>query len=910
MEKLFIFDTSNLVYRSFFGFAGRHLVNSKGVITSGIFGALRTVIRLYKDFSFENVVFCLDGPREQTKRFQIYKNYKVSREKAPNDLKYQIKETVNLLREAGIEYVEIVGYESDDIIASITKKYHSKYNIYIVSGDKDLLQLLSYPSVKVISFSPSKSEYKIIDRETFIKENGFEPEYIVDFLSLTGDNVDDIPGAKGIGEKTAKILITKYKTIENIYSNLDDLEPSIRKKVNDSKEDVFLSKKLIQLMFDENISVSITKFSLENFLKPKALEMLKEYEFRSIINEIRSYSKLGEMSLFSSEKFQENIDESKEYKLIKTFKDLEELRKAILNSGIVSIDIETDEKHFMECRIIGVAFSTSEGTGYYLPLLHRVEKEFSEEEGVRFLKEICEDPNIKKVGHNVKYEYVVMKRYRIELKNIFFDTMLASYTLRPEFTHHNLDRLAEEYLNYTTIKYEEVTKKTQSLFNTLLDVPIDEVVEYSCEDADIALRLFNYFSAKLNENTKLKELFYSLEMPLIKVLGEMEYNGIKIDVDYLKTLSYDLQEEIKNVSLKIFDLAGEVFNLNSPKQMSYILFDKLKLTPLKRTKTGFSTDEEVLEDLVEQHEIVEYILKHRTLTKLKTTYVDELPNMVLKSTGRIHTSFNQAVTATGRLSSSNPNLQNIPIRDEIGRKIRRAFISEEGKLLGSFDYSQIELRVLAHISGDKTLIEQFYQGKDIHSETASKIFGIDVGEVSPEQRRVGKTVNFGIVYGISAYGLSKQLKITPSEANEIIEKYFLTYKGIKDYIFSTLEFASKNGYVETMFGRRRSIPELVNKKYNSAKMVFGKSERIAINTPIQGSAADIVKIAMNKLYEKLQNTPVKILLQVHDEILVEIPESELDNYKDTIKDTLEKSVELKVPLLVEYKFGKNWGEIH
>lgn len=916
MEKLFIFDTSNLVYRSFYGFSGRHLTNSKGEITSGIFGTLRTIIKLYKDFKFENAVFCLDGPREKTKRYQVYKNYKMTREKTPEDLKTQIRRTINLLREAEIECIEIPGYESDDIIATITQRYKDKYQIFIVSGDKDLLQLLTSPNIRIISFSPSKSDYKVVDRISFINENKFEPEYIVDYLALVGDSIDNIPGAKGIGEKTALPLIQKYKTIENIYNHLDEIEPSIKKKLIESKEEVFLSKELVKLMVEDKVEIPITKFSLENFNKPQVIEILKEYEFKSIIGEIQSLSKtstLDELSLFSSFQsvsFQNQTTEKPTYKLITSKNDLEKLKQEILQKGFVSIDIETDEKHFMECKIIGIALSTQEKTGYYLPLLHKVNSEISKEEGIKFIKEICENPSIKKIGHNLKYEYVVMKRYGIEIKNIHFDTMIASYVLRPEFTHHNLDRLAEEYLKHKTIKYEEVTQKNQSLLNTLLDVPIDNVVNYACEDADITLRLYNYFSKKLEENQKLKKLFYDIELPIIPVLGEMEYNGIKINIEYLKSLGNELQKELETLSNKIYELSGEIFNLNSPKQMAYILFEKLKLPVIKKTKTGASTDEEVLEELSEEHEIAAYILKYRTLTKLKTTYIDELPYMVVPSTGRIHTSFNQTITATGRLSSSNPNLQNIPIRDEIGKKIRQAFISEEGKILGSFDYSQIELRVLAHMSGDETLIKQFEENRDIHSETASKVLGVKIEEITPEQRRIGKTINFGIVYGISAYGLSRQLKISPSEANEIIEKYFSTYKGVKNYILQTLQFVSKNGYVETMFGRRRNIPELVNKHYSSDKLTFGKSERIAINTPIQGSAAEIVKIAMIKLYEVLKNTKVKMLLQVHDEILVELPESDIEKYQFLIKETLENAINLRVPLVVEYKFGKNWGEIH
>lgn len=914
MEKIFIFDTSNIVYRSFFAFIGRHLTNSKGEITSGIFGTLRTIIRLYKDFKFENVVFSLDGPREQTKRYNLYSSYKMNREKAPEDLKLQLKKTISLLEEAGIKCVGIPGYESDDVIATLVKKYSSNYQIYIVSGDKDIIQLLSFPNVYIISFSPTRTDYKVIDRSTFILDNGFEPEYIADYLALVGDDVDNIPGARGIGEKTAKPLIEKFKTIENIYSHLEEIEPNVRKKLVESREDVFLSKQLVKLFVDENIEIPITKFSLEIFSKPKVIELLENYEFKSILNEILSTSKPNsqELSLFSPQKPQQYTSSTSKpkYKLVTSFKELEEMKHEILQKGLVSVDIETDGKHFMECKIIGVAFSVNENAGYYLPILHNVEKEFSEKEAIDFLKEICENQSIKKVGHNLKYEYVVMKRYGIEMNNIFFDTMIASYVLRPDFTHHNLDRLAEEYLNYRTVRYEEIIGKEQSLFSTLLNVPIEKVVEYSCEDADIALRLYNLFSTKLEQNPRQKELFYSIEMPVVKVLGDMEYNGIKINVDRLKALSKELQTELESVSRRIYELAGEVFNLNSPKQMGYILFEKLKLPPVKKTKTGFSTDEEVLEELAEEYEIAEYILRHRTLTKLKTTYIDELPNMVVESTGRIHTSFNQTVTATGRLSSSNPNLQNIPVRDEIGRKIRSAFIADEGKTLGSFDYSQIELRVLAHISEDEVLINQFYEGRDIHSETASKVLGLRPDEVTPEHRRIGKTINFGIVYGISAYGLAKQLKTSTSEASKIIEKYFETYKGVREYIFKTLEFASRNGYVETMFGRRRNIPELVNKKYTREKLSFSKPERIAINTPIQGSASEIVKIAMSKLHEVLTGTCVRILLQVHDEVLVELPEEEIDKFQDLIKKTLENAVSLRVPLVIEHKFGKNWGEIH
>ena len=930
MEKLFVFDTSNIVYRCFFAFAGRHLRNSNGEITSGIFSTLRTIFRLYKDFNFDLAVFSLDGPREQTNRFKMYSEYKITRQKAPDDLKFQLSEVVKILKSADISYVSVPGLESDDIIASVVKKYSEDYEIFIVSGDKDLMQLLTNKSVRIVSFSPSKSEYEIIDRNSFIKEYGFEPEYIVDYLALIGDTVDNVPGVKGIGEKTASYLVSKYKTLENIYNNLDNESPTIKEKLLNGKDDAFLSKELVKL-FIADLDIKPSKFSVENFRKPEVLEILNYHGFKSIIKEIQPEQETHQSAIFSSQgslfsytpestshklKSQESklqvITQNKKgnYKLVVSKGELDELLAKIRKNGSVSIDIETDERHFMECKLIGVALAVEEGEGYYIPILHKVQKEISNEEIFSFLKEVCESNDIKRVGHNIKYEYIVLKRYGIELRNIYFDTMVASYLLQPEIQQHNLDKLAEQYLGYIKVRYEDVTRKNLDKSLTLLDAPIESVLNYASEDADIALRLYRVFKEKISANPKLEKLLFEVEMPLIVVLAEMEMNGIKIDTEFLKNLSKELDKEIQATANEIFGLAGEVFNINSPKQLSYILFEKLKIEPIEKTKTGYSTSEEVLEELSENYEIAKYLIKYRTLTKLKSTYVDELPNMIVKSTGRVHTSFNQTVTATGRLSSSNPNLQNIPVRDEIGKKIRSAFISEEGYLLGSFDYSQIELRVLAHVSDDKVLIEQFINNEDIHTITASMVLGVEPHEVTPDMRRIGKTINFGIVYGISPYGLSKQLKISASEASEIINKYFETYKGIKEYILRTLEFVSKNGYVETIFGRVRYIPELKGRVYNKAQITLNKSERIAINTPIQGSAADIVKVAMVNLYEKTKNTTVKMLLQVHDEILVEVPQGNVSKYELMIKETLENAVTLKVPLVVEYKFGKNWGDIH
>lgn len=903
MEKLFIFDTSNIVYRSFFGFSGRHLTTSRGEITSGIFGTIRILIKLYNDFRFENVVFSLDGPREKTKRYEVFKEYKMNREKAPDDLKRQIVKTIELLKTAGIECVEIPGYESDDIISVIVNNYKDKYEIYIVSGDKDLIQLLTSDNIKIISFSPAKTEYKLITRSSFIKENGFEPEYIVDYLSLIGDDVDNIPGARGIGEKTATPLIQKYKTIENIYQNLDELNESVKKKLVESKEDVFLSKTLLKLFSSTDIHIPIKKFSLENFKTPQVIKLLKDYEFNSILKELRVSSTSDEgLSLFTSQPPKE-VERTFEYKLITKYSEIERLQREIESKGFVSIVIKTDDRHFMQSNLEGIGLAIDKGVGYYISLT--TPSELTYDQIIQFLRRICENENIRKFGHNLKLAYVVLKRYEVELRGISFDTTIASYVLRPELTNPSLERLASEYLGIELQRPQE----TDGQISIFEEMNLEKTARKTSEEAEVVVRLSEQLSSRIENEDKLKRLFYDIEMPVVEVLGDMEYNGIKLDTEYIKRLGIELDKEINQTAERIFELAGESFNLNSPKQLSHILFEKLKLEPVKKTKTGYSTDEEVLEELVDEHEIVGHMLRYRTLMKLKSGYVDELPSMVIPKTGRVHTSFNQTITATGRLSSSNPNLQNIPIRDEIGKKIRKAFVAEDGFLLGSFDYSQIELRVLADVSQDKELITHFIEDKDIHTETASKVLKIKIEDVTPEHRRLGKTINFGIVYGISPYGLSKQLGISSSEASEIIEKYFETYSGVKEYIFRTLEFASLNGYVETMFGRRRSIPELLGKSFEKDKLNFGKPERIAINTPIQGSAAEIVKIAMVKLHKFLKNTPIKMLLQVHDEILIEIPSGSEEEWSPKIKQILENAVKLKVPLVVDYGFGKSWGDI-
>lgn len=855
---------------------------------------MRMILRLLKDEN-PRYMLCVFDSRVKTFRHEKYPEYKAKRLKAPNDLLSQIDTIQELVEKLGIPWIIKDGYEADDIIGTITLKAKEKgIKSIVVSGDKDILQLVDDSTI-VYANKKGISEIEVMDRNKVEKVWGVPPERIIDLLALMGDQSDNVPGVRGIGQQTAVKLIKQFGTVENLYGNIDRVEnKNIRKKLIDGKEDAFLSKELVIIRRDAPVDFDMDSYILDNFPLDEGIKILLDKELNTIIVELK-----GEDAL-------EKKAETKrgKYYLVDTDKLYEELLKKIKDKKYISFDVETTGKDPVTSDIIGVSISTEEEEGYYIPIRLKTKKAM----GIDFLKitlkPVLEDDSIKKIGQNIKYDFVVLLQNEIEMKGIAGDSMIAAYLLNPQKQRYKLDDLAKEYLDYTTIHYGDVVKEKE---NTLLDYPLEELVEYAAEDSDIALRLHNILEKKLEEIGLIK-LYREIEVPLITVLGKMEHRGVRIDSDYLVEMSHSFAEEIDEIEQKIFEITGEVFNVRSTKQLSYILFEKMKLPVIKKTKTGYSTDESVLEELAMNYEIARLLLRHRRLTKLKNTYIDALPQMVNPKTGRIHTSFNQTITTTGRLSSTGPNLQNIPIREEEGRAIRKAFIPEEGWYFISADYSQIELRILASLSGDEALVRAFEKGGDVHRETASILFGIPPEEVSDEQRQAAKTINYSVIYGISPYGLSKQLGISRTQAADFINMYFDKYVGVKKFFDGLVKFAEENGYVETLLGRKRFIPEI----YSKNKNLYEAARRIAINTPIQGTAADLIKKAMiiidNEIVKRKMYS--KMLIQVHDELVFESPENEYQELMKMVKDKMEHAISFKVPIVVNIAAGKNWEEAH
>ncbi|RKX94496.1 MAG: DNA polymerase I [Spirochaetes bacterium] len=893
-NKIYLIDGHGLIYRAYYAFFKRPLITTKGENTSAIFGFMRMILRLLKDEN-PRYMLCVFDSRVKTFRHEKYPEYKAKRLKAPNDLLSQIDTIQELVEKLGIPWIIKDGYEADDIIGTITLKAKEKgIKSIVVSGDKDILQLVDDSTI-VYANKKGISEIEVMDRNKVEKVWGVPPERIIDLLALMGDQSDNVPGVRGIGQQTAVKLIQQFGTVENLYGNIDRVEnKNIRKKLIDGKEDAFLSKELVIIRRDAPVDFDMDSYILDNFPLDEGIKILLDKELNTIIVELK-----GEDAL-------EKKAETKrgKYYLVDTDKLYEELLKKIKDKKYISFDVETTGKDPVTSDIIGVSISTEEEEGYYIPIRLKTKKAM----GIDFLKitlkPVLEDDSIKKIGQNIKYDFVVLLQNEIEMKGIAGDSMIAAYLLNPQKQRYKLDDLAKEYLDYTTIHYGDVVKEKE---NTLLDYPLEELVEYAAEDSDIALRLHNILEKKLEEIGLIK-LYREIEVPLITVLGKMEHRGVRIDSDYLVEMSHSFAEEIDEIEQKIFEITGEVFNVRSTKQLSYILFEKMKLPVIKKTKTGYSTDESVLEELAMNYEIARLLLRHRRLTKLKNTYIDALPQMVNPKTGRIHTSFNQTITTTGRLSSTGPNLQNIPIREEEGRAIRKAFIPEEGWYFISADYSQIELRILASLSGDEALVKAFEKGGDVHRETASILFGVPPEEVSDEQRQAAKTINYSVIYGISPYGLSKQLGISRTQAADFINMYFDKYVGVKKFFDGLVKFAEENGYVETLLGRKRFIPEI----YSKNKNLYEAARRIAINTPIQGTAADLIKKAMiiidNEIVKRKMYS--KMLIQVHDELVFESPENEYQELMKMVKDKMEHAISFKVPIVVNIAAGKNWEEAH
>ena len=892
-KSLYLIDGSSYIFRAYYGIR-QFLSTSKGFPTNALYGFINMLQKVVKDEKPDYLAVTFDS-KEKTFRHEMYADYKANREAPPEDLAKQFPYFEPLVHAFNIHSVRVPGYEADDIMGTLAKKGAQEgLQVVIVSGDKDMMQLIG-PDIRMLDTMKNKW----FDIEGVEEKFGVPPDRVVEVMGLMGDSSDHIPGVKGVGPKTATELIRKFGSIEELYERIDEVDKQkLREKLVQDKEMALLSRQLVTI----NSSMEL-EFKLEDLkLKPSNITELKklfsEFEFSSLLGELEDNSD----PVVSSPAI------ASQYDTLLTEADFERWLKQLKKSKIFALDLETTNLRPVRARVVGISFSCEEGVACYIPLGHRylgVPDQLALDWVIKKLKPILEDPQIKKVGQNIKYDLIVLRNEGVDLRGIAFDTMLASYILNPSGRRHNMDALAQNYLGHTTIKYKDVVG-TASKEIGFDEVDVERATEYAAEDADITWRLYEKLSSLLQGDDL--QLFQDLELPLLEVLAEMEIHGMKLDQKHLQNLSTIIEGKIEDHIKKIHSIAGEEFNINSPKQLSVILFEKLGLPVIKKTKSGYSTDVTVLEQLAEEHDLPEVVLAYRQLGKLKSTYVDALQDEIFSKTGRVHTSFNQTVAATGRLSSSNPNLQNIPIRTEMGREIRKAFIAEGNNHLLSADYSQVELRILAHLSGDEALIEAFQMGEDIHTRTACEIFGTSADRLDAEARRMAKAVNFGIVYGLSAFGLSRQLKIYPREAKKFIDQYFALYKKVKVYMEETVAEAKEVGFTQTLMNRKRYMPDLESQN----RQLREAAGRVAINSPVQGSAADLIKLAMIRLAQKIREKKLKsrMILQVHDELVFECPEEEEQEMRALVKKEMEGVVPLKVPLVVDMGWGKNWNTAH
>ncbi len=882
----------------------RSLSTSKGSPTNAIYGFTSMIFKFLKDYSPEYLGIVFDS-KGKTFRDEIYPLYKANRDEAPDDFKIQVPKIFEMVDSLGIPQVQIEGYEADDIMGTIAKEMEEKgISVVLVTGDKDFCQLVSEKVTLIDTMRDKKTGIKEV-----IQRFGVPPESVIDVFALSGDTTDNIPGVRGIGEKTASELIGKFRTIESLYENLNELPQRQRELLAANKESAILSKRLVTIETSIPMSVSPEGFEYKGFNKEKLREIFEELEFKSLLRELGDDQKdEQEIDLSESSGGKVSYDD---YHLVLTERDLDMVLERIDLTKEVSIDLETTSQSPMRAEIVGIALSPAPHESYYIPVAHRSmvfdsSKQLNPKYVLEKLKPIVEDNSIKKIGQNLKYEFIVLERNGLRLRGISSDTMVAAHLIDASRLSYSLDELAKHYLDHKTITYKDVTGIGRDKIN-FEEVELERAKVYACEDADVAMILSKKLTSELEQLTLL-DVFKDIELKFIEVLARIEMNGVKVNSELLEMLSIDFEKSLEKIAEEVYAQVGFRFNLNSPIQLREVLFDKLGLPQKKMTKSGeASTDVEVLTELSKLHPVPEKVLEHRGLSKLKSTYVDSFPKLINPRTGRIHTSFNQAGTSTGRLSSSDPNLQNIPVKTPEGRRIREAFIPEDGFLLLSADYSQIELRLLAHFSEDESLVSAFLAGSDIHNRTASEIFGVSEDLITPEMRRLSKTINFGIIYGISPFGLSKQLGISNTIAKSYINEYFTRYRRVKLFTEASIREAERQGYAVTLLGRRRPIPELKSKD----RTTRGIGERAAINTPIQGSAADIIKIAMIKIQERLsRDYRSRMILQVHDELLFEIHESEIDELSRIIKKEMEKAWKLRVPLRVDIGIAKNWAEAH
>lgn len=889
-EIVYLVDGSSYIHRAYHAIG--NLSSSKGLPTNATFGFTRMILKLFEEKKPKYLAVVLDA-KGPTFRHEIYEDYKATRPPMPEDLALQIPYIKAIVEGLGVKTIEREGYEADDIIGTLARLAEEKdYLAVIVTGDKDFRQLLS-PQISLWDTMKDRVTYY----ENFTKEYGLEPGQVIDLMGLSGDSTDNIPGVRGVGEKTALNLIKEFGSLEGVFEHLEEVKgKKLKENLEKSQEDALLSKELVTIDRFSPIDEDIGDLRVQEPNNRELSKLFRELEFKSLWEQFAVREEPAR----------------KEYQLCLSEQGLLKLIGKIKEEGLVSIDTETTSQDPLQAKLVGISFSCEENRAYYLPLAHAYagapeQVDFSK--ALEALREVLEDQKIAKVGQNIKYDALVFRSNDIELKGIHFDTMIASYVINPSLRQHNLDSLAQHYLNHKMLTYKDLvgTGKKEIDF---LQVEVERAKDYSCEDADITLQLMSVLNTEL-KSAENQDLFYNLEMMLVPVLMDMEFSGIKIDTRFFQEMSERFAQQIKEMEEEIYEEAGMEFNINSPQQLGYVLFEKLQLPAQKKTtKTkSYSTDVKVLKKLSSlPHKTPKLLLRYRTLTKLKSTYLDALVKMVNPATGRVHTSFNQTVTATGRLSSSNPNLQNIPVRGEEGREIRRGFVAEKGHHLVSADYSQVELRVFAHYSGDPSFVEAFEREEDIHSKTASEILGVAKEAVTPDMRRIAKAINFGIIYGMGPQRLAEELGIDNKTAKNYIDAYYRRYQGVEKYREKTIGMARDKGYVTTLFNRRRYLPGINHDK----QRIRAEAERMAINTPIQGTAADLIKKAMIHIHRRLkrENLRTRMVLQVHDELLFEVPEDEVDRIGPMVKEEMEGVHRLDVPLKVDVNVGKNWDEAH
>lgn len=887
-EKFYLIDAVGFIFRSYYAITP--MTNLKGASTHALYGFIRSVQKLIKDFSPTHIVAVFDGPDNSDSRTKIYAEYKSNRKSMPQDLLPQIALAIEFCKLYGIPYLQIPGIEADDTIGTLAKQLEAKHHTtYICSSDKDLCQLVSDHTFVL----NTHKDNLIIDKHKVKELFDVRPDQIVDLLAIMGDTSDNIPGIAGFGPKTAAKLLQEYDSLNNLIDNLDSLKnKNQQQKIKEHKDIALISHQLASLDFNVPVPKEEDSFKLMPIDIENLAAFYKEMHFLSLLKDLNH----------GKEDISKTTSEELHYELIDTKESFLNLINTLSNSSEIAIDTETTDLHPMKAELVGIGFCIKSGHAYYIPTNSQLPLNYI----LDHLKPLLENPNIRFIGHNIKYDLHVLKNYEIEIKNIYFDTMLASYLLNSQSYRHGLDRLCLELFGKVKIPIEDLIGQGKQQLS-MKDVSLDLIKNYCCEDVDYTFRLKELFAPQLEEQN-LSKVFTKIEMPLLPVLASMERHGIYVDTANLQEMSIDLSTQIESLQQDIFKETGEVFNLNSPKQLGHILYDKMGITP-PSTKKGvpeYSTSANILENLQLSYPICKKILQYRGLEKLRSTYVDSLPEQILKKTGRIHCTFNQTVAATGRLSCQDPNLQNIPIRTEEGKKIRYAFKPAPSCSFLAADYSQIELRILAHLSQDEALMQAFIRGDDIHSFTASLVFNIPQEEVSKEMRHLAKAVNFGILYGQQAFGLSQQLGISMHEASKFITTYFERYPKVKSFLESCKAKAHESGFTTTFTGRQRPLIDIHSK--NPA--LRAAAERLAVNTPIQGAQADIIKLAMIEIQKKLNTAPDLgfMILQIHDELIFEVPDKYLHETKTLVKDIMEHIVDLSVPLTVDVAVGKNWGE--